>query len=69
MSCLREEEMEKEMFCSICGELNEEWPGGDYGHNAEPVARGRCCDDCNESAVIPARIAQIQLLQLLPTEH
>jgi len=29
------------------------------GHNAEPVTDGRCCSDCNDSAVIPARIAQI----------
>jgi len=26
------------------------------GHNAAPVELGRCCDTCNESVVIPARI-------------
>jgi hypothetical protein len=50
----------EEMFCSICGELNEEWPGDFYGHNAEPINDGRCCDDCNKFWVIPARILIIQ---------
>ena len=37
--------------CSICGK------GYDgYGNNAEPVNSGRCCDDCNATQVIPARI-------------
>lgn len=29
---------------------------GRYGHNAEPLAKGRCCDACNEK-VIAARMA------------
>ena len=50
------------MPCVICdGELdvhrdtdgNSIWDGG---HNAEPVAEGRCCTDCNNNVVIPARI-------------
>ena len=28
------------------------------GHNAEPVAEGRCCRDCNYSVVIPARLGR-----------
>ena len=26
-------------------------------HNAAPLAVGRCCDDCNRSRVIPARMS------------
>jgi hypothetical protein len=47
----------EEMFetgpCSICG--------GTYtsgGHNAWPINDGRCCAECNETHVIPARIEQ-----------
>lgn len=34
---------------------------GDWtdGHNAEPVANGRCCSGCNDATVIPARIKMI----------
>jgi hypothetical protein len=27
-----------------------------FGNNAYPVNDGRCCDDCNSTTVIPARI-------------
>ena len=27
-----------------------------FGHNAEPVASGVCCDICNDTKVIPTRI-------------
>jgi len=30
------------------------------GHNAEPMAKGRCCNYCNDTKVIPARIKSIQ---------
>ena len=26
------------------------------GHNAEPINKGRCCDNCNETFVIPSRL-------------
>jgi len=29
---------------------------GKFGHNALPVRDGRCCEECNSSVVIPARI-------------
>ena len=32
----------------------------DQGHNAYPIAEGRCCDDCNWGLVIPVRIAKWQ---------
>ena len=58
------------MKCSICKEditsdSNGEWDGRlsrycrhlNYsGHNAEPVNDGRCCDVCNDTVVIPARL-------------
>jgi hypothetical protein len=50
----------EEMFCSICGEPNEKWSAGFYGHNAEPINGGRCCAYCNGSKVLPARIRLIQ---------
>ena len=48
--------------CVICGgkiEPHVDKYGNPYwydGHNAEPVAEGRCCNTCNEYDVIPARI-------------
>ena len=40
--------------CSICGDKIK-----GYGHNAEPVNSGRCCDDCNSTVVIPRRIMSL----------
>jgi hypothetical protein len=37
--------------CSICG---EEYTG--FGNNAQPVNPGRCCDGCNWTVVMPARV-------------
>ena len=37
--------------CSIC---NEDFEG--HGHNADPINDGRCCEFCNFSMVIPARL-------------
>ena len=39
------------MKCKIC---NETFLG--HGHNAQPVANGRCCDVCNDTKVLPARM-------------
>lgn len=30
------------------------------GHNAQPVADGRCCDTCHMVIVVPTRIYQIK---------
>jgi hypothetical protein len=27
-----------------------------YGNNAQPVCEGKCCDDCNQMKVLPARL-------------
>jgi hypothetical protein len=42
--------------CSICGE-----PAGAYGNNAQPINEGRCCDDCNATKVIPARMRAMRV--------
>ena len=36
------------MECTIC---KKEILG--YDHNAQPVAKGRCCERCNHNVVIP----------------
>jgi hypothetical protein len=41
--------MEKK--CCICG---MEFNG--YGNNAEPIAKGTCCDDCNIRYVVASRL-------------
>lgn len=42
------------MKCCLCkGEIE-----GKYGHNAQPLADGRCCDTCNYTKVVPKRIEQ-----------
>lgn len=44
-------EFEKNGSCSICDELYDSW-----GHNAEPISNGRCCEQCNATVVIPKRM-------------
>tara|TARA_R110002073_G_scaffold323216_1_gene500462 strand:+ start:86 stop:250 length:165 start_codon:yes stop_codon:yes gene_type:complete len=29
---------------------------GLYGNNADPAASGRCCNECNDTVVVPFRI-------------
>ena len=42
------------MDCSICkGDIRD-----DFGHNAQPINNGRCCDMCNTTFVIPCRIKE-----------
>jgi hypothetical protein len=43
------EEINKQ--CSICFRRYTE-----FGHPAEPVESGRCCNVCNDLVVIPARL-------------
>ena len=42
------------MKCKIC---NETFLG--HGHDAQPVANGRCCDVCNDTQVIPTRLNRV----------
>lgn len=48
------------MKCCLCNEeiKVEEDTGWDQGHNAAPLASGRCCDSCNVN-VITARMKDI----------
>ena len=39
---------EESAKCSIC---KEDMFGG-FGHNAQPINDGRCCDDCNVLVII-----------------
>jgi len=50
------------MRCSICGKEIIPHPisGWDQGNNAEPVNDGRCCDECDQTVVIPRRIRDYQ---------
>ena len=50
--------MEKKICC-ICGKEFEGW-----GNNPYPVVKdedARCCDECNDEVVIPARIIELVL--------
>jgi hypothetical protein len=47
------------MICVICNCEIENVCGWAGGHNAEPVAEGRCCGDCNAACVIPARLLEV----------
>jgi len=46
--------------CSICKDVIPRTIIGEFtwddGHNAEPVKKGRCCNHCNDTVVIPTRI-------------
>ena len=53
------------MKCCICKKEIEVLrnPEGkviwDMGNNAEPVKKGRCCDMCNNTIVLTARIKRL----------
>lgn len=44
-----------EKICVLCDKEFNEW-----GNNAQPVAEGQCCDVCNDTRVLPARVANIR---------
>tara|TARA_Y100001951_G_C11195117_1_gene213824 strand:- start:383 stop:595 length:213 start_codon:yes stop_codon:yes gene_type:complete len=45
------------MICVICNDPITTDPNGwDGGHNAQPIAEGKCCADCNDRVVIVARL-------------
>lgn len=52
------------MFCSICQrEFDKEICSNPFtmshGNNAQPVNDGRCCDVCDKTIVIPARLVRL----------
>lgn len=48
--------------CCICGTRFTGW-----GNNAEPVKEGTCCDYCNTTYVMPARIRTMDETSILKT--
>lgn len=49
------------MICSICHKpIPVEHGTWTKGHNAQPVNAGRCCWECNERIVVPARVRVIE---------
>jgi hypothetical protein len=51
------------MTCVLCGYQFGSWDSGKPDsipfaeiHNAQPLAEGFCCDGCNTTRVIPARL-------------
>ena len=45
--------------CVICMKPITPDPNGwDGGHNAQPVAEGQCCGDCNDRVVTIARLRE-----------
>jgi len=57
------------MKCSICtSEIDVQANGFEGGHNAFPLSNGRCCTRCNDTEVIPMRIAIIASGRAMPTK-
>jgi hypothetical protein len=51
--------MRQQPTCAICRRLMNE-----YGHNARPVAVGRCCTDCNRTVVQVRRFALLSRAEI-----
>jgi hypothetical protein len=55
------------MKCCICkGEIEKQYTEEgemywDQGNNAQPIDDGRCCNECNATIVIPARLTEMKL--------
>lgn len=47
--------------CSI----NPKHKYSNWGNNAEPVNGGRCCNECNATVVLPARIYGRQFMGMM----
>lgn len=54
------EENKKMVKCCLCEKEIAVVNGYAEGNNAEPLASGRCCDYCNNTKVIPARIKGVK---------
>ncbi len=51
-------ELYTDLKCCLCSKpITPQENGWKEGHNAEPIGtgHGRCCEDCNDSLVIPIR--------------
>jgi hypothetical protein len=47
------------MKCDICHREIDVIGTWKLGHNAQPIVDGRCCSECNDYIVIPARLAPV----------
>jgi hypothetical protein len=48
------------MNCVICNEkILPNDTGWSRGNNAQPVANGQCCDNCDQQVVLPARLTEL----------
>ena len=57
------------MKCSICtNDIDVQSNGWEEGHNALPLSNGRCCTICNDTEVVPMRMAFISLGRSIPKE-
>lgn len=52
-------EKDKESICGICSKKHV-----GYGNNSTPVTNVRCCDGCNNSFVIPARLKALKAFKI-----
>jgi len=52
------------MNCCICGD-----GAGKHGHSAEPVAKGRCCNECNAIIVLPTRALRAKAMEKIKNAH
>ena len=43
--------------CCLCGKIIQ-----GYGHNAEPLSKGVCCDECNVQVIIERRMELFDLI-------
>jgi hypothetical protein len=50
----------RKLRCVICKE-----PFSEYGNNTQPIASGRCCNECNTTVVIPTRLMRFMGVKLL----
>ncbi len=52
----KETKGDNQMNCCLCHRKIERKGTWIRGNNAEPLRKGRCCDICNETKVIQARL-------------
>ena len=57
------------MKCFICtNDIDVQSNGWEEGHSALPLSNGRCCTICNDTEVVPMRMAFISLGRSIPKE-
>ena len=49
------------MKCCLCKREIEKVGTWIQGNNAMPLKDGRCCDECNYTQVIPARLREMRM--------